>query len=133
MKGIIALMMRAPGIVATRRSICNQGIKDNRFEGPRGGRIVSVALIFEIGFDTNGLRTVLGMEIGTSEAEPISTEFLRKLTRRGLRSVKLVVSDAHEGLKAAVNKVLSAAWQHYRLGRLKKSRAAPDRAPVPQR
>ncbi len=37
------------------------------------------------------------MEIGTSEAEPIWTEFLRRLTRRGLRGVKLVVSDAHEG------------------------------------
>lgn len=51
------------------------------------------------------------MEVGTSQAEPIWTEFLRKLTRRGLRGVKLVVSDAHEGLKAAVTKVLSATWQ----------------------
>ena len=56
----------------------------------------------------NGYREVLGMEIGTSEAEAIWTEFLRKLTRRGLRGVKLVVSDAHEGIKAAVSKVLSA-------------------------
>ena len=55
------------------------------------------------------------MEIGTSEAEPIWTEFLRKLTRRGLRGVKLVVSDAHEGLKAAVTKVLSATWQRCRV------------------
>ncbi len=55
------------------------------------------------------------MEIGTSEAEPIWTEFLRKLTRRGLRGVKLVVSDAHEGLKAAVSKVLSATWQRCRV------------------
>jgi len=55
------------------------------------------------------------MEVGTSEAEPIWTEFLRKLTRRGLRGVKLVVSDAHEGLKAAVTKVLSATWQRCRV------------------
>ena len=55
------------------------------------------------------------MQIGTSEAEPIWTEFLRKLTRRGLRGVKLVVSDAHEGLKAAVSKVLSATWQRCRV------------------
>ena len=55
------------------------------------------------------------MEIGTSEAEPIWTEFLRKLTRRGLRGVKLVVSDAHEGIKAAVSKVLSATWQRCRV------------------
>jgi hypothetical protein len=60
-------------------------------------------------------REVLGMEVGTSEAEPIWTEFLRRLTRRGLRGVKLVVSDAHEGLKAAVTKVLSATWQRCRV------------------
>ena len=62
----------------------------------RGGRIVSVAVIIAIGVNGDGRREVLGMEIGTSEAEPIWTEFLRKLTRRGLRGVKLVVSDAHE-------------------------------------
>jgi putative transposase len=55
------------------------------------------------------------MEIGTSEAEPIWTAFLRKLTRRGLRGVKLVVSDAHEGIKAAVSKVLCASWQRCRV------------------
>lgn len=70
----------------------------------RGGRIVSVA----VGVNADGRREVLGLEIGTSEAEPIWTEFLRKLTRRGLRGVKLLVSDAHEGLKAAVTKVLCA-------------------------
>jgi transposase-like protein len=48
-------------------------------------------------------------------AEPIWTEFLRKLTRRGLRGVKLVVSDAHEGIKAAVSKVLNATWQRCRV------------------
>jgi transposase-like protein len=62
----------------------------------RGGRIVSVAVIIAVGVNADGRREVLGMEIGTSEAEPIWTEFLRKLTRRGLRGVKLVVSDAHE-------------------------------------
>ena len=77
----------------------------------RGGRIVSVAIIIAIGVNTDGRREVLGLEIGTSEAEPIWTEFLRKLTRRGLRGVKLVISDAHEGIKAAVSKVLCATWQ----------------------
>jgi putative transposase len=81
----------------------------------RGGRIVSVAVIIAVGVNSDGRREVLGMEIGTSEAEPIWTEFLRKLTRRGLRGVKLVVSDAHEGLKAAVTKVLSATWQRCRV------------------
>ena len=79
----------------------------------RGGRIVSVAVIIAVGVNSDGRREVLGMEIGTSEAEPIWTEFLRKLTR--LRGVKLVVSDAHEGLKAAVTKVLRATWQRCRV------------------
>ena len=48
--------------------------------------------------NSDGQREVLGLEIGTSEAEAIWTDFLRKLTRRGLRGVKLVVSDAHEGI-----------------------------------
>lgn len=65
--------------------------------------------------NTDGRREVLGLEIGTSEAEPIWTEFLRKLTRRGLRGVKLVISDAHEGIKAAVSKVLCATWQRCRV------------------
>ena len=81
----------------------------------RGGRIVSVAVIIAIGVNTDGRREVLGLDIGTSEAEPIWTEFLRKLTRRGLRGVKLVISDAHEGIKAAVSKVLCATWQRCRV------------------
>lgn len=81
----------------------------------RGGRIVSVAVIIAVGVNSDGRREVLGMEVGTSEAEPIWTEFLRRLTRRGLRGVKLVVSDAHEGIKAAVSKVLNATWQRCRV------------------
>jgi transposase-like protein len=81
----------------------------------RSGRIVSVAVIIAVGVNSDGRREVLGMEIGTSEAEPIWTEFLRKLTRRGLRGVKLVVSDAHEGIKSAVTKVLCATWQRCRV------------------
>src|SRR6478672_6290472 len=81
----------------------------------RGGRIVSVAVIIAVGVNSDGRREVLGMEVGTSEAEAIWTEFLRKLTRRGLHGVKLVVSDAHEGIKAAVSKVLNATWQRCRV------------------
>ncbi len=55
------------------------------------------------------------MTIGNSEAEPFWTEFLRSLTRRGLRGVKLVVSDAHEGLRTAVSKILGATWQRCRV------------------
>src|SRR5437016_11606684 len=52
-----------------------------------------------VAVNTEGVREVLGVAIGPSEAEPFRTGFLRSLTRRGLRGVKLVISDAHEGLK----------------------------------
>ncbi len=76
---------------------------------------MSVAVIIAVGVNSDGRREVLGLEVGPSEAEPIWTAFLRQLTRRGLRGVKLVVSDAHEGLKAAVTKVLCATWQRCRV------------------
>ena len=79
------------------------------------GRIVSKAVIIAVAVNTEGVREVLGMAIGPSEAEPFWTGFLRSLTRRGLRGVKLVLSDAHEGLKAAAAKVLSATWQRCRV------------------
>jgi transposase-like protein len=79
------------------------------------GRIVSVAVIIAVGANTAGRREVLGMTIGASEAETFWTDFLRKLARRGLRGVKLVVSDAHEGIKASVSKVLCATWQRCRV------------------
>ena len=75
------------------------------------GRIVSVAVIIAVAVNTDGVREVLGMAVGPSEAEPFWTAFLRSLTRRGLRGVKLVISDSHEGLKAAAAKVLKATWQ----------------------
>src|SRR5512141_578448 len=81
----------------------------------RDHHIVSVAVIVAVAVNTDGRREVLGMTIGNSEAEPFWTEFLRSLTRRGLRGVKLVVSDAHEGLKAAVAKVIKASWQRCRV------------------
>jgi putative transposase len=81
----------------------------------RGHHIVSVAVIVAVGVNTDGRREVLGMAIGHSEAEPFWVDFLRSLARRGLRGVKLVVSDAHEGLKAAITKVLSATWQRCRV------------------
>jgi putative transposase len=79
------------------------------------GRIVSVAVTIAIGVNNDGRREILGMDIGPSEAETFWTEFLRKLARRGLRGVKLVISDAHEGLKAAITRVLSATWQRCRV------------------
>jgi putative transposase len=79
------------------------------------GRIVSVAVIIAVAVNTDGRREVLGMAVGPSEAEPFWTRFLRSLTRRGLRGVKLVIADAHEGLKAAAAKVLNATWQRCRV------------------
>jgi putative transposase len=81
----------------------------------QNGRIVSVAVIVAVGVNTDGKREVLGMDIGASEAETFWTAFLRKLTRRGLRGVKLAISDAHEGIKAAVSKLLCASWQRCRV------------------
>jgi transposase-like protein len=77
----------------------------------QAGRIVSVAAIIAVAANTEGRREVLGLAIGPSEAETFWSDFLCSLTRRGLRGVKLVVSDAHEGLKAAIAKVLGATWQ----------------------
>jgi putative transposase len=81
----------------------------------RDHRIVSVAVIVAVGVNSDGRREVLGMTTGHSEAEPFWVEFLRSLARRGLRGVKLVISDAHEGLKAAITKILGAAWQRCRV------------------
>ena len=80
-----------------------------------GGRIVSVAVIIAVAVNTDGRREVLGLAVGPSEAEPFWSKFLRSLTARGLRGVKLVISDAHEGLKAAAKKVFGATWQRCRV------------------
>jgi len=81
----------------------------------QAGRVVSVAVIIAVAVNTDGVREILGVATGPSEAEPFWTEFLRGLTRRGLRGVKLVISDAHEGLKAATSKVLKTTWQRCRV------------------
>ena len=81
----------------------------------QAGRIVSVAVIIAVCVNDDGRREVLGMTVGASEAETFWTDFLRSLARRGLRGVKLAISDAHEGLKAAVAKVLHATWQRCRV------------------
>lgn len=81
----------------------------------QNGRIVSVAVIVAVGANADGRREVLGMQVGPSEAETFWTDFLRGLARRGLRGIKLVISDAHEGIKAAVSKVMNATWQRCRV------------------
>src|SRR6202163_3265370 len=81
----------------------------------RDHHIVSVAVIVAVGVQQEGGGEGRGMSVGHSEAEPFWVEFLRSLTRRGLRGAKLVISDAHEGLKAAIVKVLGATWQRCRV------------------
>jgi putative transposase len=80
-----------------------------------GGRIVSVAAIIAVAVDTEGRREIVGLGLGPSEAETFWSGFLKGLRRRGLAGVKLVISDAHDGLKAAVAKVFGAAWQRCRV------------------
>jgi putative transposase len=80
-----------------------------------GGRIVSVAAIIAVAVDTEGRREIVGLHIGPSEAETFWSTFLRSLHKRGLRGIKLVISDAHEGLKGAIRRVFSATWQRCRV------------------
>jgi putative transposase len=81
----------------------------------QNGRIVSIAAIIATGVNQDGRREILGLSLGQSEAATFWIEFLRGLVRRGLKGVKLVISDAHEGLKAAITQVLSATWQRCRV------------------
>src|SRR3954463_10098871 len=80
-----------------------------------GGRIVSVAAIIAVAANTEGKREIVGLHIGPSEAETFWAAFLKSMARRGLRGVKLIVSDAHEGLKAAIRRVVGASWQRCRV------------------
>src|ERR1700733_2668145 len=81
----------------------------------QNGRIISVAVIIAVGVNSDGRREVLGIAVGASEAETFWTDFLRSLARRGLRGVKLVISDAHEGIKATVSRVMNCTWQRCRV------------------
>jgi putative transposase len=80
-----------------------------------GGRIVSVAAIIAVAVSTDGRREIVGLGIGPSEAEPFWSAFLKGLVKRGLSGVKLVISDAHEGLRNAITRVLGATWQRCRV------------------
>ena len=83
--------------------------------GEERGRIVPAAVTIAIGANDGGRREILGMAAGCSEAEIFCTEFLRALARLGPRGVKLMISDAREGLKAAIARVLNATWQRCRV------------------
>jgi transposase-like protein len=74
-----------------------------------------VAAVTAVACDAEGHRKIVGLHIGPSEAETFWATFLKSLVKRGLKGVKLVVSDAHEGLKAAIARVLGATWQRCRV------------------
>jgi transposase-like protein len=80
-----------------------------------GGRVVSVAAIIAVACNAEGKREIIGLHIGPSEAETFWSAFLKTLVKRGLKGVRLVVSDAHEGLKSAIARVMGATWQRCRV------------------
>jgi len=105
--------------------------RDRELEGPypyvwldatyvkarQDGRVVSVAVVIAVGVNgATGEREVLGLDVGPSEDGAFWLSFLRGLASRGLRGVRLVVSDAHRGLKGAIEAVLQgASWQRCRV------------------
>jgi transposase-like protein len=85
-------------------------------KGRVGGQVVSRAVVVVTGVTAGGEREVLGCAVGDTETEVFWTEFLRSLRSRGLGGVRLVISDHHDGLKAAIAKVfIGAGWQRCRV------------------
>ena len=75
------------------------------------GGVRHKALVVAYGVHESGRREVIGIDVGEAETEAFWREFLRSLRARGLAGTQLCVSDAHEGLKAAIAKVLGCPWQ----------------------
>jgi putative transposase len=85
---------------------------DGKVEKVRhGGRVVAKCVVIAYGVHETGRREILGIDVGEAETEAFWTGFLRSLIARGLSGVQLVVSDAHEGLKAAIARLLRCPWQ----------------------
>ncbi|MBK5220912.1 MAG: transposase [Thermoleophilia bacterium] len=121
-----------------------------------GGHVRSKAVVIAYGVHESGRREVIDLDVGEVESAAFWTEFLRSLRARGLSGVRLCASDAHEGLKAAIARVLgcppafaaqfissgictstaglpSAAWSPPRCGRSSPPRATSRRASAPAR
>ncbi len=88
-------------------------VLDAHYEKVRtAGSVVSCALLTAVGIDTDGRRSILGVSVSFSEAETHWREFIKSLKQRGLSGVKYVVSDDHDGLKAALNATMPGVlWQ----------------------
>jgi len=86
---------------------------DARYEKVRhGNQVVSCAVLIAIGVNEDGIRDVLGVSVALSEQEVHWRTFLEQLQARGLHGIKMFTSDAHSGLKAALNAVFpSVPWQ----------------------
>ncbi len=93
------------------------------------GRVVSQATVVAIGVTQGGERQILGLDVGASEERSFWTAFLRSLVKRGLAGVRLVISEAHEGLRPAISTVLvGAAWQRCRVHFMRNLLATVPRA-----
>ncbi len=90
---------------------------DARYEHVReGGRVVSMAVVVAYGVRADGVREVLGLDIVLGEDAENWRAFLQGLVARGVRGVRLVISDAHAGLRQAIREVfVGAGWQRCRV------------------
>jgi putative transposase len=105
-------------------------ILDARYEKVRhGGQVRSCAVLVAIGIDPQGRRSVLGVSVSLSEAEAHWRDFLATLAARGLHGVKLVVSDAHGGLRPALDaRLVGVAWQRCQFHLMRNALAYVPRA-----
>lgn len=76
---------------------------------------MSVAAIIASGVNQDGRREILGLGLGDSEVQVFWMDCLRRWRQRGLSGIQLIISDAHEGLKAAISQVFTASWQRCRV------------------
>jgi transposase-like protein len=101
-------------------------------KGRVDGRVVSLAVVVAVGVTAEGVREVLGVDVGPSEEGTFWLTFLRSLVARGLAGVQLVISDAHEGLRQAIGAVLhGASWQRCRVHFLRNALALVPKAAQP--
>jgi transposase-like protein len=93
------------------------------------GRVVNQAVVIAVGVTASGVREILGVDVGPSEDGRFWLGFLRSLVARGLGGVRLVTSDAHEGLRQAIGAVLhGASWQRCRVHFLRNALAVVPKA-----
>ena len=98
-------------------------------KGRVGGQVVARAVVVATGITANGDREVLGLAVGDSEDKTFWCDFLRSLRERGLRGVRLVISDHHLGLKGAIATVMiGAGWQRCRVHLMRNLLARVPRA-----